>query len=96
MHLLEVAFFFQVNRRAGARRNMRWALAAGLQLPEFARHQIEHLFVRDVSGRGDYQMVGSEPRSEARFQMSRLNVFHRFGRAQDRAGPMHAPARSRA
>src|ERR1700686_3725220 len=82
MHLLEIAFLFEVHGSFGARSAVRGVLAARLEMAKFASYQVEDLFVGHIAGGGDHQMVRSKPRGEARFQHLAIKVFYRVGSAE--------------
>src|SRR5438874_6231970 len=68
---------------------VRSAVALGgtrrLHEAELALHQFQHLFVSDVAGSGDHQMVRREPLSKSRAQRVAMESFHGFRGAKNRA-----------
>src|SRR5579871_1468880 len=66
--LLEIALFFEMNRRAGGGRRVVFFQCGGGQVAEFFFDEIENLLVGDVAGSGDQDVIGREPVLEAAAQ----------------------------
>src|SRR5439155_7139420 len=84
MHLFEVAFGFEMDGRLRTRSAVAFSGTRRPHVAEFALNQFQHLFVSDVSGGSDHQMIRREPVPKSRKQRIAIESFHGFRRAENR------------
>ena len=84
MDLLQILLGFEMDRRAGVRRDVMIARAGGWQLAEFALHQFQDFFVRNIAGGTDHQMIRRKPIFKSRSQSFAIEFFYRVGGAENR------------
>src|SRR5260370_17129224 len=85
MPLFEVALGFKMDGRIRVRRAVAFGGTRRVHAAELSLNQFQYLFVSDVAGGGDHQMVRREPLSKTRAQRIAIESFHGFRGAENRA-----------
>src|SRR5260370_19530492 len=85
MDLFEVALGFEMDGRFRVRSAIVFGGTRRAHVAELALNQFEHFLVRDVSGRGDHQVIGGKPVPEARKKRITVKCFYGIRRAENRA-----------